>query len=71
MEMTEIFMGSFPLTEVVLVIRFLESRSRIANSSKDMLTVDIRIPYSVIHIRNPGPAEPFSTFIYRASRGKH
>ena len=60
-ENEEDFMDSFSLIEVVLVMRFLESRFRIANSSKDMLTVDIRIPYSVIRIRNLGPAEPFST----------
>ena len=56
------FMGSFPLIEVVLVVSFLESRFRIANSSKNVLTVDIRIPNSVIHIRRRRPAEPFSTF---------
>ena len=51
-EIEEDFMGSFSLTEVVLVVRFLESRFRVANSSKDMLTVDIRFPYSLISIRN-------------------
>ena len=49
------FMGSFPLSEVVLVTGFLESRFRIANSSKNMLTVDIGIPNSVIHIRSLQP----------------
>ena len=60
------FMCSLPLTDVVLVICFLKSGFRIANSSKNMLTVDIRIPISMIRpsrIRNLRPAEPFSTFV--------